>query len=310
MRSSPSASPTRGPSQRPWSSRNRRSTSPPPTSTATRSVLVRLDRLPSRRPRGSDPRSLALPTRLAAYRPGAARGRGGRRRGAGWDPRVVRGRGGRPSYVPGVSWRPGQAVTATRRPGREGFVGKTAQGRWFAGRDGTGRRHRSSLRPYTATKDERCRETRDGRVATPASHLKRRHVPGISLTRRDLVRDTHRTLGALPAGLRPSPGATPSLSLHPHPRPSRARPQPARAVAETAASLPRAPAFIMAPSFRLRAPASEGPVPSPSRPPLRLPRARRPATLAARKQLPLVPSSAARGRGVGAASCVRARPAA
>ena len=28
------------------------------------------------------------------------------------------GRSGRPSFVPGVSWRPGQAVAATRRPGR------------------------------------------------------------------------------------------------------------------------------------------------------------------------------------------------
>jgi Ca2+-binding RTX toxin-like protein len=37
--------------------------------------------------------------------------------------RVLLGCSARPRCVPGVSWRPGQAVTATRRPGREGDSG-------------------------------------------------------------------------------------------------------------------------------------------------------------------------------------------
>ena len=41
---------------------------------------------------------------------------------------AIRNRCGRPRCVPGVSWRPGQAVAATRRPGREASWG-TAQGR-------------------------------------------------------------------------------------------------------------------------------------------------------------------------------------
>ena len=40
----------------------------------------------------------------------------------------VRGRCGRPSCVPGVSWRPWQAVAATRRPGREGLCREEGTG--------------------------------------------------------------------------------------------------------------------------------------------------------------------------------------
>ena len=101
--------------------------------------------------------------RRASGRPG--RPRCGVLRGARGRPScgVLRGRPGRPRCVPGVSWRPRLGVAATRRPGREGsvgrrhrfgtFAGETAQGRHVRGEDGTGtarfagRRRRDGTRP-------------------------------------------------------------------------------------------------------------------------------------------------------------------
>src|SRR5262249_55470832 len=135
---------------------------------------------------------------------------------------VLRGRPARPRSVPGVSWRSWQAVTAMRRPGREGVGGQLAQGRHIAGGGGgetsrTPRFRPTSLTPpcrlctwapyrgvnrpcvpggdaepsrpptgdlstpwcsQIASRPEPCL----GTVTTPASLLKRRDVPPVSVT--------------------------------------------------------------------------------------------------------------------------------
>ena len=67
---------------------------------------------------------------------------------------------GRPRCVPGVSWRPWQAVAATRRPGREGYVGKTSQ-------------VVTKSRLPSKVREEEARETPDLATKIPGtSHLK------------------------------------------------------------------------------------------------------------------------------------------
>ena len=181
--------------------------------------------------------------------------------------------GGRPRCVPGVSWRPGQAVAATRRPGREGFGGSwrrdgavAAQGRHEVGMcDGSSERSRSFREGSSWIVDpERPVVDEDAGNVTPSGPLKGCfRVPGtrcmslppyrgvkgwsrvrnVARTREKEQRSRH-----LPheAGSRDRhPGAPPSRprrasvlpsATPPNPRPSRPRPQPARAVAETAAS--------------------------------------------------------------------------
>src|SRR6185437_9325248 len=77
-------------------------------------------------------------------------------------------RSGRPRLVPGVSWRPGQAVAATRRPGREGFAGKvTGSGGTPPFRDGSAT---NSTLP-SPIGDERHRSTSGGSTTAQLSRL-------------------------------------------------------------------------------------------------------------------------------------------
>ncbi len=142
-------------------------------------------------------------------------GVGGRFRSGVRDGRAPR-RGGRPSCVPGVSWRPGQAVAATRRPGREGVRGKvrgSARSPFF--------RHGSTSGLGAAALDRR--------LCTPEPAGE----PGDeSVTSHDSSSGTR-----VRGGLLRSPALATKCQPLPHTRPSRPRPQPARAVAETAASL-------------------------------------------------------------------------
>ena len=207
-----------------------------------------------------------------ARRPGAIRCRGG----------VIRCRDDRPRCVPGVSRRPGQAVAATRRPGRGGSEGELAQGRCGSGPrgrcppagpargrhevgmcDGSSERSRASVTLLHGTWIQKGRSVRKmpgtshlpglrgplfgspGRAAWIRRPIGRPKGGHVFVTSQEPMRKV--TFPASPSrgGIlrpsRPSPGAPPSLFRHsPHPRPSRPRPRPrpARAVAETAASLP------------------------------------------------------------------------
>jgi hypothetical protein len=154
----------------------------------------------------------------------------------------------RPRCVPGVSWQPGQAVAATRRPGREEIRGcdgsptrsstsvivlpeREAREVGSATKAGGRRRERhSSVRPggRERTLRTRCMNLAPYRGVKPWSRVcddrrdaRNGDVPGVSPTRR-ATRDD-----------RVWPQRRIVLSFHT--RPSRARPQPARAVTGTAA---------------------------------------------------------------------------
>ena len=177
---------------------------------------------------------------------------------------VVRGRPGRPRSVLGVSSRSWLAVTAMRRPGREGFVKHRAQVSHelrtpvtLPHESAAPQRMSSQLSAHTA---DNCELT----GGTLEEGARKGDVPGISVTRSHIGEGSV----SLPWLSRVPPATIPHHS--PHPRPSRPRPQPARAVAETAAltetpcvpylgrrlreapSLPRPPASR--PRSRLRSP--------------------------------------------------------